>query len=129
MNRFRCLSREVGYCEQCYSWVKRVEKLGKYKVRIVSKKVNSVDLGNMVYRIVMWGVETMAKLDKVSDYGRLSPVGTGSYKVLQATKTRHHRRAGAVDLLYRAGFGEQVGHQGYQQSPRPPGHPQSHRPG
>jgi peptide/nickel transport system substrate-binding protein len=71
-----------------YSWVKRVEKLGKYKVRIVSKKVNSVDLGNMAYRIVVWDGETMAKLDKVSDYGRLSPVGTGSYKVLQVDKNK-----------------------------------------
>ncbi|NQV54351.1 MAG: hypothetical protein HQ503_00705 [Rhodospirillales bacterium] len=71
-----------------YSWVKRVEKLSRYKVRVVAEKVNSIDLGLMAYRIVIWDAETMAKLDRVSDYGRLSPVGTGSYRVVQVDKNK-----------------------------------------
>ena len=71
-----------------YSWFKRVEKISRYKVRIVAKKVNSIDLGLMAYRIVIWDAETMAKLDRVADYGRLSPVGTGSYRVLQVDKNK-----------------------------------------
>jgi peptide/nickel transport system substrate-binding protein len=40
----------------------------------------------LAYRIRIWDAETMAKLDNIEDYGRLSPVGTGVYKAVQVDR-------------------------------------------
>ena len=63
-----------------YDWAK-AEKLGPYKVRITSKHPSSTDFSNLAYRIRMLDAESMKGLDKISDYGRLTPYGTGPYKV------------------------------------------------
>jgi peptide/nickel transport system substrate-binding protein len=69
-----------------YDWMKSIEKLGPYKVRITAKEPNSADMSLLAYRIRIWDAETMAKLDNVEDYGRLTPVGTGVYKAVQIDK-------------------------------------------
>jgi len=69
-----------------YDWMKSIEKLGPYKVRITAKQPNSADMSLLAYRIRIWDAETMAKLDNIEDYGRLSPIGTGIYKAVQVDK-------------------------------------------
>jgi peptide/nickel transport system substrate-binding protein len=69
-----------------YTWVERVEKLGPHKIRIVAKKPRSTDLSLLAYRVVIWDAETLNALKDKSDYGRLSPVGTGAYKVAKVDK-------------------------------------------
>src|SRR3546814_10010540 len=62
-----------------YDWAK-AEKPGPYKVRITAEEAFSTDLSALAYRFKMLDAETMKGLDKVSDYGRLTPVATGTYK-------------------------------------------------
>ena len=69
-----------------YDWMKSIEKLGPYKVRITAKEPSSAHMSLLSYRIRIWDAETMAKLDNIEDYGRLSPVGTGIYKAVQVDK-------------------------------------------
>ena len=69
-----------------YDWIKDVEKLGPYKVRVISKQPDSGDFSLLTYRIKIWDAETMAKLGDVEDYGRVSPVGTGVYKAVQVDR-------------------------------------------
>ncbi len=71
-----------------YTWVKDVEKLGPYKVRITSQQPNAIDLGLIAYRFVMWDSKAWDKLEDKADYGRLTPYGTGPYKVTQLDKNK-----------------------------------------
>ena len=69
-----------------YDWMKSIEKLGPYKVRITASEPSSAHMSLLAYRIRMWDAETMAKLSDIEDYGRVSPVGTGVYKAVQVDK-------------------------------------------
>ena len=69
-----------------YDWIKDVEKLGPYRVRITAIEPSSLDISLLAYRIRIWDGETMGKYANVEDYGRLSPVGTGIYKAIQVDK-------------------------------------------
>ncbi len=66
---------------QRYNWIEKVEKLGPYTVRITSREPLSVDLQLLAYRFQMWDAETMRTHQDVQDYGRLTPVGTGTMKL------------------------------------------------
>jgi peptide/nickel transport system substrate-binding protein len=71
-----------------YTWVKDIEKLGPYKVRITSTEPNAIDLGLLAYRFYIWDAETWDKIEDKADYGRLAPVGTGQYKVTLLDKNK-----------------------------------------
>jgi len=66
-----------------YNWVKEVEQLGPYKLRVRSREVQSTDLAHMAYRFQIFDGKLLGKLQDRADYGRLSPVGSGVYKVTQ----------------------------------------------
>jgi peptide/nickel transport system substrate-binding protein len=69
-----------------YTWVAKVEKLGPYKVRIVGKEPNALDLGLLGYRTYIQNKESFEPLENKCDYGRLTPYGTGPYKVVSIDK-------------------------------------------
>ena len=71
-----------------YNWVEKVEKLSPYKIRIVQKQPNAIDLGLIAYRYNIQDAETMATLQDQADYGRTTPYGTGYYKVVQIDKNK-----------------------------------------
>ncbi len=64
-----------------YDWVKSVEKLGPDKIRITTKQPYALALGNLAYSISILDAKALNALDKKEDYGRLSPIGTGPYKI------------------------------------------------
>ncbi len=63
-----------------YDWVKEVEILGPYKVRIHAKKAFSTDLGMLAYRMRVRDIETLNALADKADYGK-NPNGVGPYRV------------------------------------------------
>lgn len=65
-----------------YRWVKTVEILDPYRLRIISKRAFSTDLSTIAYRFFIYDAETHKKLKHKPDYGRVSPVATGPYKVV-----------------------------------------------
>jgi peptide/nickel transport system substrate-binding protein len=65
-----------------YNWVEKVEKLGPYSVRIVAKKAFATDLETLAYRFYILDSKVLAKLENKADYGRISPIATGPYKVV-----------------------------------------------
>ena len=65
-----------------YNWVEKVEKLGPYTIRVTSKYVFSTDLQTFAYRFYMLDSKILSKLENKADYGRVSPVATGPYKVV-----------------------------------------------
>jgi peptide/nickel transport system substrate-binding protein len=65
-----------------YNWVEKVEKLGPYKVRITSKAAFATDLQTLSYRFSIYDSKLHKKLENKADYGRVSPVATGPYKVV-----------------------------------------------
>jgi len=71
-----------------YDWVEKVEKLGPYKVRLTAKHPIAIDMGLIAYRYTVLDIETMKGLEKAEDYGRLTPYGTGFYKVTQLDKNK-----------------------------------------
>jgi peptide/nickel transport system substrate-binding protein len=71
-----------------YNWIKEVEKLGPYKVRIIGKKINSSDLYTIAYRYHFFDHTIFNKLENKSDYGRVSAVGTSVYKALSVDRNK-----------------------------------------
>jgi len=69
-----------------YTWVKSIEKLGPYKVRLESKEPNALDLGLLGYRTYIQDKESFEPLENKCDYGRLTPYGTGPFKVASIDK-------------------------------------------
>ncbi len=63
-----------------YTWVKSVEKLGPYKVRITAAKASPADLLQISLNTYTYDSETHKALKDPEDYGR-NPVGTGPYKI------------------------------------------------
>lgn len=68
-----------------YSWIKTVEKTGPNTVRLVAKQPAAMDLmtlsGAHIYHAA-----SLTKLEDRSQYGRVSPIGTGQYKLTQVDK-------------------------------------------
>ena len=71
-----------------YTWVKSIEKLGPYKVRLESRAPNATDLGLLGYRTYIQDKESFDTLENKCDYGRLTPYGTGPYKVASIDKNQ-----------------------------------------
>jgi peptide/nickel transport system substrate-binding protein len=65
-----------------YNWVADIQKLGPYKIRIISKGPSATDLETIAYRFYVFDSKVLATLDNKADYGRLSGVGTGPYKMV-----------------------------------------------
>jgi len=63
-----------------YDWVKSVEILSPYKVRIHASRPVVMDYGFLAYRMRMRDIETMNALADKADYGKTA-VGTGPYRV------------------------------------------------
>ena len=70
-----------------YTWVKEVEKLGPYKIRVHSVEPIATDMMLMAYRFQMFDSKVMNKLRDKQDYGRVSALGTGPYKVVKLDPT------------------------------------------
>ncbi len=81
--------------KQRYSWVKDVEILSPYKIRIHAVEPRSDDMELLAFRINIWDAETMDKVGDIEDYGRLTPIGTGIYKAVSVD-----RNAGVVAERY-----------------------------
>ena len=64
-----------------YRWMKDVEILGPHKIRIHANEPIATDLNLLAYRLQIWDSKLLAKLSDKADYGRVSPVGTGLFKV------------------------------------------------
>ncbi len=64
-----------------YDWVDKVEKLGSYKVRIVSKEASALDLSNIAYRFMIYNSKVAKGFKNMAEYGRDHPVTTGPYMV------------------------------------------------
>jgi peptide/nickel transport system substrate-binding protein len=73
--------KQVFEFKSRYTWVKSIEKLGPYKVRLEGKSVNAMDLGLLGYRTYIQDKESFDKHESKCDYGRLTPYGTAQYKV------------------------------------------------
>jgi peptide/nickel transport system substrate-binding protein len=71
-----------------YDWIEKVEKLGPYKVRVVSKKAFATDLQTLAYRLYVYDAKVHQALEKKEDYGRTAPVATGPYKVVSIDQHR-----------------------------------------
>jgi peptide/nickel transport system substrate-binding protein len=65
-----------------YSWVKSAEVLGPYKVRITMQEPLAVDLFNFAYTFIFYDSAIHKALADKTDYGRVSPSGTGAYRAL-----------------------------------------------
>jgi peptide/nickel transport system substrate-binding protein len=63
-------------------FIKNAEKLGKYKVRLTSKKLNPVDMARYAVSLRIRPQHAQSKFKNWQDFGRKNPVGTGPYKVV-----------------------------------------------
>jgi peptide/nickel transport system substrate-binding protein len=71
-----------------YNWMEKVEKLGPYKVRVVSHKAFATDLQMLAYRMYLYDSRSHRAMEKKEDYGRTLPVATGPYKVVSLDQNR-----------------------------------------
>ena len=71
-----------------YSWIKNIEKLSPHKIRIESRQVMAVDLQAIAYRFRIQDAESYNTLQDKCDYGRLTPYGTGPYKVVSVDRNQ-----------------------------------------
>jgi peptide/nickel transport system substrate-binding protein len=65
-----------------YDIVEKAEKVGPYTVRITVKKATPIDLQTIAYQFFIFDGKVLAKLDNKADYGRVSRVATGPFKVV-----------------------------------------------
>jgi peptide/nickel transport system substrate-binding protein len=63
-----------------YDWVKNVEILSPYKLRIHGSRPVVMDYGFLSFRMRMRDIETMNALEDKSDYGKTA-IGTGPYRM------------------------------------------------
>jgi peptide/nickel transport system substrate-binding protein len=68
-----------------HTWIKSVEKLGPYKVRIESQQVNAMDFGLLAYRAAILDSKVLDPLENKQDYGKTA-IGTGPYKLVSLDK-------------------------------------------
>ena len=69
-----------------YNWVKVVEKIDKYNVRIISKKAFGPALARLGVTIAIYPSDVHNKLKVKSDFGK-HPIGTGRYKVVSIDRS------------------------------------------
>jgi peptide/nickel transport system substrate-binding protein len=69
-----------------YNWVKEVEILGPYKIRVHNKFKNAGDWANISYNLKVLNGKLLQ--DNAAEYGRINPVGTGPYKVNYVDKNK-----------------------------------------
>jgi peptide/nickel transport system substrate-binding protein len=70
---------------EAYTWIAKVEKLGPYKVRIISKAPIPWDLARLSTQSNIMPKHVHEKLEDKQDFGR-APVGTGPYRYIQVDK-------------------------------------------
>jgi peptide/nickel transport system substrate-binding protein len=70
-----------------YGWIKNVEILNPYKIRIHQNYSFSTDLGTLAYRIRMYDKETLEALADKSDYGHTA-IGTGPYRLVSLDRNK-----------------------------------------
>ena len=71
-----------------FDWVKEVEILGPHKIRLHANRLNATDLFNLAYHMKILDGETLNALEAKADYGRLTPVATGPYKILYVDRNK-----------------------------------------
>ena len=69
-----------------YDWVRTVEVLSPYKVRIVSKEPFAEDLHSISYRFYFYDSAVFRSLADKADYGRVSASATGPYRAISVDK-------------------------------------------
>ena len=74
--------------KESYNWIERVEILGPTKIRTHSKRLNQSDLMRFAYSLKVLNKKALTSLDNTADYGRLTPYGTGTYKVVSLDKSK-----------------------------------------
>jgi peptide/nickel transport system substrate-binding protein len=65
-----------------YTWVSSVEKLGPYKLRLHLQEPYALDILSIASRFYVEDSNVLGKLDKRSDYGRVSAASAGPYKLV-----------------------------------------------
>ena len=70
-----------------YAWIKSVEILNPYKIRLHENTSFSTDLGTLAYRIRIYDKETHEALADKSDYGHTA-IGTGPYKLVSLDRNK-----------------------------------------
>ena len=71
-----------------YTWVKSVEILSPTKLRIHEIEPTATALAQLAYRFYIWNGAVLSKAQDKDDYGRVSPIGTGIFKVNQLDKNK-----------------------------------------
>ncbi len=71
-----------------YDWIDKVEKLGEYKIRIVSKTPSPFDMEELAYRNRILDSKVHKSVANYEDYGRASASGTGAYKVVSLQRDK-----------------------------------------
>ncbi len=71
-----------------YDWVAKVEVLSPYKIIVHSKQPNSGDFANLAYNLKIINKNALDKLEDKYDYGKVSPVATGPYKVVSIDQNK-----------------------------------------
>jgi peptide/nickel transport system substrate-binding protein len=69
-----------------YNWVKKVEVLSDYKLRVISKRPFSTDLHTIAYRFYIYDSKVHKSLKNPKTYGRVSASATGVYRALSIDK-------------------------------------------
>jgi len=64
-----------------WAWIERVERTGRYSVRIVSKQPTPFALARLATGTVIFPKHVHSKFESAGDFGRMKPIGTGPYKV------------------------------------------------
>ncbi len=68
--------------KQNFDWVDRVEVLAPNKFRLYSVEVNQGDMARLAYSMKVLNKKALESIESGTEYGRLVPFGTGSYKVV-----------------------------------------------
>jgi peptide/nickel transport system substrate-binding protein len=71
-----------------YSLVEKAEKIGPYTVRLTVKHATPVDLQTIAYQFYILDSKVLTKLENKADYGRVSRVATGPFKVVSLDQTK-----------------------------------------
>ena len=69
-----------------YNWIKEVQKINSHKIRVIAKKRNAMDMALLGFRLLILDSKVHKKLEKKSDYGRVSAAGTGILKIVSVDR-------------------------------------------
>jgi peptide/nickel transport system substrate-binding protein len=65
-----------------FKWLAHVEALGPYRVRVIAKRVDPLELLNIATLGDILPKKLVSSYANRADFGRLHPIGTGPYKVV-----------------------------------------------